>query len=205
MRTPSNVSEVSAIALAKTIRLRPSGSRRMAARWAAGSTCPCKGRIGTSGRRSLSRSSVRLISPIPGRKARISPSCWSRHAVRIARVIASSVRISGALPSHSIAKGKARPSLSITAPSSPKSAPNRAPSIVADMTNTRKSSRSTARLSKAKASPRSLSRCRSCASSNKTAETPFSSGSATSRLTKIASVMTTIRVFAEVFVSSRVT
>jgi hypothetical protein len=95
------------------------------------------------------------------------------------------------------------PALSITAQSGI-SAAKRVPSSVADMTTTRRSSRSTPCASSASARPRSESRCRSCASSNSTAETPASSGSARIVATKIASVITSTRVRAERLLSSRV-
>ena len=93
----------------------------------------------------------------------------------------------------------------MTCARSPSNSAKRLPSMVADMTRTRRSSRRTARLSNASASPRSLSRWRSCASSNSTAETPASSGSARIMFTKIASVTTRTRVRAERLLSSRVT
>ena len=204
--TPSSVSEVSAMAVARTIRRRPSASRLIAARWAAGSHWPWSGSTRACGSRSARRSCVRLISPTPGRKARISP-CSSRHAASTAAAMASSILSSGLAPSHLIASGCALPALSITGaccPSLASNRANRAPSMVADITTSRKSSRSTAALSIASARPRSLSRCRSCASSNSTAETPASSGSARMVATKIASVITSTRVRPERLLSSRV-
>ena len=96
-----------------------------------------------------------------------------------------------------------QPYLSMTGACSSSRA-KRAPSIVADITSTRRSGRSTCWLSMASARPRSLSRCRSCASSNSTADTPASSGSPRMVETKIASVITSTRVAAERLLSRRV-
>ena len=69
---------------------------------------------------------------------------------------------------------------------SPINAAKRAPSSVADIATSRRSGRSAACASSASARPKSLSRLRSCTSSNRTADTPASSGSAWMRLTEDA-------------------
>ena len=73
----------------------------------------------------------------------------------------------------------------------------RAPSRVADITSSRRSSRSSAWPSRAKARPRSASRLRSWNSSNSTAATPSRPGSSRIMRVKTPSVTTSIRVRAE--------
>ncbi len=72
-----------------------------------------------------------------------------------------------------------------------------APSRVADITSRRRSSRSTAWLSRAKARPRSASRLRSWNSSKSTPATPSSPGSSRIMRVKTPSVTTSMRVRAE--------
>ncbi len=106
------------------------------------------------------------------------------------------MRFSAARPRWTRSIGQARPSLSMTG-ASPISVPKRTPSSVADIAIRRRSGRSAACASSASARPKSLSRLRSCTSSNRTAETPASSGSVWTRFRKMPSVSTVIRVRAE--------
>ena len=73
----------------------------------------------------------------------------------------------------------------------------RAPSSVADITTRRRSSRKAPCASSASARPRSASSERSWNSSNRTAATPFNSGSSRIMRANTPSVTTSIRVFAE--------
>ena len=84
MRTPGTVSEVSAIDVASTTR-RPSAGRS-ARSCTAGGRSPCNG--STSAPQPSSAAWVRRISAMPGRKARMSPSC-AASAARTARAMAS--------------------------------------------------------------------------------------------------------------------
>ena len=202
-RTPSSVRDVSAIALATTMRRRPSSSGRSAKRCCAPSTLPCSGRTIASGSVSESLSQARSISRIPGRKASRSPSS-ARQAVTTARVVADTMSRCACAPSQRISSGCCRPSLSMIGTLDPSRSAKRDPSMVADITSKRRSSRSTFALSSASASATSLSSVRSCASSNRIAETPGRSGSATMRFTRIASVITTMRVVFETRLSRRV-
>ena len=102
-----------------------------------------------------------------------------------------------------IAEVKKGTKLSITG-AVPIRSENRAPSSVADIATSRRSGLSAPCTSSASASPKSLSRLRSCTSSNSTAETPASSGSPCMRLTKMPSVTTVTRVLAERLLSIRV-
>ena len=80
---------------------------------------------------------------------------------------------------------------------SPRSARTRAPSSVADMTRSRRSSRRAPCASSASASPRSASSERSWNSSNSTAATPSSAGSSRIMRVNTPSVTTSMRVRAE--------
>ena len=64
----------------------------------------------------------------------MSPAC-SRHAVRIAAVMASSTGILVCEPSHTVSRGCGSPALSTTGVASPISPAKRVPSMVADMTS----------------------------------------------------------------------
>ena len=124
-----------------------------------------------------SRSAVRSISATPGRKASTPPSLLAqRRADRARRPRPRSApRLRGR--DGAASSGWLRPSLSITG-ASPISAAKRAPSSVADIATSRRSGRNAACASSASARPKSLSRLRSWTSSNSTADTPASSGSA---------------------------
>ena len=179
----------------------PDRNGRIAARCAPGSSEPCS--ICTSIAPPSIRSAVRSISRTPGRKASRSPSASSLSARRIAVAISSSIFFSAARPIWRSSRGWMRPSLSITGAPFNREA-NRAPSNVADIGTIRRSGRNASCASSASASPKSLSRLRSCTSSNSTADTPVSSGSSCIRRTKIPSVSTSSRVRADSLLSIRV-
>ena len=173
---------------------------RIAARCSAGSSVPCKRWI--SAVMPVRRSAVRSISATPGRKARTSPSASLANARLIAAAISSSIRASVFRPMWRNVSGHDRPSLVITGAFI--SVAKRLPSSVADIAISRKSGRNPVCTSNANARPKSLSRLRSCTSSNSTADTPASSGSSCIRLRKIPSVSTRTRVAADCLLSMRV-
>ena len=74
-RTPSIVSEVSAIEVASTILRRPGAAGATARSCARASIAPNSGAMSTAGflTRSASSAATRAISPCPGRKTRIEP------------------------------------------------------------------------------------------------------------------------------------
>ena len=142
--------------------------------------------------RAFKVSATRRISPCPGRKTRIEPLSLAS-ASSVTRATSSSMRAPGLRPTYRVATGKARPWLSISG-ASPSSARTRAPSSVADMTRSLKSSRRPCCASSAKARPRSASSERSWNSSNRTAATPSSAGSSRIMRVKTPSVTTSMRV-----------
>ena len=87
---------------------------------------------------------------------------------------------------------------------SPRSAATRAPSMVADITRRRRSSRKAICTSRASAKPRSASSERSWNSSNSTAATPSSVGSSRMSRVKMPSVTTSIRVLRETLDPNRI-
>ena len=87
---------------------------------------------------------------------------------------------------------------------SPRSAATRAPSMVADITRRRRSSRKAICTSWASAKPRSASSERSWNSSNSTAATPSSVGSSRMSRVKMPSVTTSIRVLRETLDPNRI-
>ena len=202
-RTPSMVSEVSAMDVASTILRRPAGAGLIAASCVRASRLPNSGTMSAlAGTRPPSRSAVRSISRWPGRKARIDPSSFDR-APRIARATASSTGSSGPRSSWRMSTGKLRPSLSITA-ASPSSRATRAPSMVADMTSSRRSGRSAPCTSIASARPKSPSSERSWNSSNRIAAMPVSSGSSRIIRASTPSVTTRMRVLGPTLLSMRI-
>ena len=160
-RTPSIVSDVSAIEVASTILRRPAGAGATARSWARPSSAPYSGAMSTSVRltRASKVSAMQRISPCPGRKTRIEPLSLAS-ASSVTRATSSSMRALGLRPTYRVATGKARPWLSISG-ASPRSARTRAPSSVADITSSLKSSRKPCCASSAKARPRSASSERS--------------------------------------------
>ena len=94
------------------------------------------------------------------------------------------------------------PWLSITG-ASPSKAATRAPSSVADITSSFKSSRRPCCTSRASARPRSASKDRSWNSSNSTAATPSSEGSSSTSRVNTPSVMTSMRVRLEILEPKR--
>ena len=137
-------------------------------------------------------SATRRISPWPGRKTRIEPLSLPS-ASSVTRTTSSSIRALGLRPTYRVATVKARPWLSISG-ASPSSACTRAPSSVADMTRSLRSSRRPCCASSAKARPRSASSERSWNSSNRTAATPSSAGSSKIIRVNTPSVTTSMRV-----------
>ncbi|VFU09525.1 conserved protein of unknown function [Methylocella tundrae] len=144
---------------------------------------------------------ARLISPWPGRNARIEPLS-SESARSAAAATAASIRSPGFRPIYLVTIGKARPSLRMTGASS-RSAATRAPSSVADMTRMRKSSRSADAASRQSASERSASRERSWNSSKMTSPTSASAGSPRIIRAKTPSVTISMRVLLETCVCER--
>ncbi len=153
-RISSMVSEVSAIAVAKTT-LRPCGAGAIAARWAEKSIAPNSGcRLMPAPRRGRSSASVRRISPSPGKNTSTPPwvsamACTTRSAVACSsravrgRGWGSQCRSTGWLRPCEVIMGA--PIIWATG----------AASSVADMTNKCRSSRSAPAISKHNASPRS--------------------------------------------------
>ena len=94
---------------------------------------------------------------------------------------------------HLISTGNVRPAL-VTTGAPPRRAATGPVAMVADMTITRRSGRSTSRASRVKARPRSVCRCRSWNSSKTTIPTPGREASDCRRRVSIPSVTTSIRV-----------
>ncbi len=143
---------------------------------------------------------MRRISAAPGRKASSEPAL-ARVARRIASASCGSIG-RASRPRYLVSTGNERPSAAITGAAS-RSLATRAPSIVADMTRSRKSSRRPFCTSRAKASPRSASSERSWNSSNRTAATFSSIGSSRISRVKMPSVTISIWVRREVFEPKR--
>ena len=114
MRTPSTVSDDSAMSVLSTTRRRPAGDGRSARSWSASGSAPASGRTSTwSGSASLSSASTRRISPMPGRNASTSPGS-SRSARAIRSAIACSVRACFGGGAQRSSTGCIRPSLATT-------------------------------------------------------------------------------------------
>ena len=193
MRMSGSVSEVSAIEVARTTR-RPSTGPR-AARWAANSIAPKRGRTVQSETRPARAVATLRISPSPGRKARRPPSGTSSKAWRICAAMTASKRAvgSGLRGSQRVSTAKARPCEVTRGASCIRRATGSA-SRVADMTITTRSSRSAPRSSKVSARPKSACRLRSWNSSKITAPTPGRSGSDWIMRVRMPSVTTSMRV-----------
>ena len=157
IRTPSMVSEVSAMAVASTTRRLPSVDGNKAARCLAKGNEPWMGR--TSKAAPSSRPCTRSISRTPGRKTNVSPA-----SSVIARLMHPATAVSKAsrgplgffqgASSQRVSTGYARPSERIVG-ALPMTVPTASPSSVADMTNSRKSSRSADCASRQSAKPKS--------------------------------------------------
>ena len=194
--TPGMVSEVSAIDVASTIRLRAPGGAS-ARPCAARSIAPNKGVISASAPSMPgSMAATRRISPSPGRKARMVPPGSARVSASASAMNCAAWRIRGAPAgagrgSQRVSTGKARPSERMTGASS--RAATGSASSVADITTMARSGRSAARASHASARPRSAFRLRSWNSSKIRQPTPGKSGSDWIMRVRIPSVTTSIR------------
>ncbi|MNN21556.1 hypothetical protein D3C81_1348830 [compost metagenome] len=159
--TPSTVRLDSAIDVASTTLRRPAGAGSIARRCSACGSAPYSGASMTSAGNPppASSDSARRISRAPGRNTSTLPSC----AVKDRRTARSTVRSSDSLGvpgAYTVSTGNIRPRLCTTGAPSSKSAIGPG-SSVADMTSSRKSSRSNWRLCQANASPRSACKLRS--------------------------------------------
>ncbi len=223
-RTPSTVSEVSAMSVDSTTRRRPDRDGANAASCSASDSAPASAKTSTSGP-TVSRSidSLRRISPMPGRNTRTSPVC-SRSARLTAATTSGSIRLAPPGPGRDgrpprrppalrpppvgdrgaqcISTSNMRPSLSITDASSRAVRPST--SGVADIASSRSSGRIVEATSSASARPRSVVRLRSCTSSKITRPIPGSSGSFCRRRVSTPSVTTSMRVSVPMWRSSRV-
>ena len=172
MRTPSMVSDVSAIDVASTTLRRPGGGGAMARSCTSASSAPYSATTSTAGSltRSRSKVSVRRISPAPGRNASTDPAPRAAPQPRRRPPAARSARADRGRDSASPPRRRG-PALSITG-ASPSSFATRAPSMVADITRSLRSSRKPCCTSRASARPRSASSERSWNSSNRSAATP---------------------------------
>ena len=198
MRTPSMVSEVSAIEVASTTLRWPLGAGAMARSCTAASSAPNSGTI------SIASVMDPFAEKILGAADFRGPRQERQHRARDRRAAPSRSHPPSAAPAahrpcgrdSGFRTGKARPSLDMTG-ASPSSFATRAPSSVADITRMRRSSRRPTCASRASASPRSASSERSWNSSNSTAATPDSSGSSRICREKMPSVTTSILVARE--------
>ena len=206
-RTPSTVSDVSAMSVASTTRRRPGGDGARARSCSSAGRAPASRRTSTpAGTDAVRRSAVRVISAMPGRNTSTSPGA-SRRATSTALAAARSRRSVRWRGRQRISTGWSRPTLASTGAGAPSTASSRAKTVVsavADIASTRRSGRSVAAASSARARPRSVVRFRSCTSSNRMAATPGSSGSCWSRRVSTPSVSTSTRVAGPTRRSSRV-
>ena len=189
-----------------TTRRRPAGDGASARSWSASDSAPASGYTSVSGM--TDRSSVcctRLISPMPGRKTKMSPA-FSRKARRVTSATASSSRCCLPGGAQVMSTGCCRPALEMIGAGSPspKSFAKRSVSAVADIASTRRSVRKFLRASRHNARPTSVGRFRSCTSSKITSPIPGSSGSFCKRRVRIPSVTTSMRVLGPIRRSSRV-
>ena len=163
----------------------------MARRCSAGDSIPYSGHTAVKPKEEPSNCAQRRISASPGRKARMSPSyalCASRTALAMVSAAFSGV----ASAPRSTSTGNIFPWLSTNGRSS--SRHREVASMVADMSTSFRSGRSTSRASRTRASATSVVRLRSWNSSKITTETPSRPGSSVSRRTRTPSVITSIRV-----------
>ena len=190
MRTPSSVRLVSAIEVARTSLRRPGGGGGDGGALRGGIEAAVKAveiDVGGQARRAARRC-ARSRRRRAGRRAGCPP--LSPSARRMAAAISSSIRLSAARPRWMSSIGWLRPSLSITG--APPIKRREAGAVERRRHGEQAQVRAAARAcaSSASARPKSLSRLRSCTSSNSTAETPASSGSAWMRFRKMPSVRT---------------
>ncbi len=122
MRTPSTVSDVSAMSVASTTRRRPGAAGARARSCSAAGSDPCSARTSTPrSARSARAARARSISPAPGRNASTSPSSSSR-ARRTAAATSTAAsgrhvrprRVGATVGAHRTSTGKGRPSASTT-------------------------------------------------------------------------------------------
>ena len=204
-RTPSMVSEVSAIEVASTTLRRP-GRRRLRPRDPAR-----RGRArrrAARGRPPDRRSALaqqRLDAAdlaLPGQEDEDRAALGAQRPRDRVRDLGPRCGGSGRGRDSGSRPGRRGPRMRITG-ASPRSPATRAPSSVADMTRRRRSSRRPPCASSASARPRSASRERSWNSSNSTAATPSSAGSSRIMRAKTPSVTTSMRVRRPIFEPSR--
>ena len=204
MRTPSMVSEVSAIEVASTTLRWPLGAGAMARSCTAASSAPNSGTISIASvmdplaEKILGAADFRRTRQERQHRARIGAQ---RHRDRI-RHLPLQRRIGLAAEIAGLAPERRGLRCDITG-ASPSSLATRAPSSVADITRMRRSSRRPTCASRASASPRSASSERSWNSSNSTAATPDSSGSSRICREKMPSVTTSILVARETLEPNR--
>ncbi|CAB4367529.1 unannotated protein [freshwater metagenome] len=147
-----------------------------------------------------------LISPMPGKKTKMSPSSVLS-AFRTTSVMAFSSLSLRWRGTYRTSIGNVRPS-DVTMGASPVSSAstwaNNCVCAVADMARIFTSVEKVLMASRRNARPRSVGTLRSCTSSKMTSAVPSSVGSFCKRRVRIPSVRTSIRVFAPIFRSSRV-
>ena len=205
-RTPSTVSDVSAMSVDSTTRRRPAGDGASARSWSPSERAPASGYTSTSARRpGRAQPSVRLISPMPGQEHEHVAGLFVAVPRSTAAAVAASMPVCVCLAWQPAASrpGYIRPSLSITGASS-STATSPAVSGVADIAMIRRSGRIVPATSVSKRQPRSVGRLRSWTSSKITRPTPGNSGSFCSRRVRMPSVTTSIRVSRPMWRSSRV-
>ena len=176
MLTPSTVSDVSAMSVASTTRaggrVATAPSARSCSSWPRAPARRC-----TSTSAPASRSAVREISAMPGRKASTSPGS-SRSAADTRRDHGRlESLVAGAWPPADVDRVRAAGALDDRVRRRPSRRAKLAVSAVADMARMRRSGRSVAAASSVSARPRSVVRLRSWTSSKTTSPTPGSSGS----------------------------
>jgi hypothetical protein len=202
IRTPSIVSEVSAMLVASTTLRRPGAAGRSAASCASGASSPNSGStsVPAGSSPSLSARATRRISAAPGRNTSASPGCSA--SARRTVLATSRSSCSGCRLAWRTSTGNERSLLMIRG-ASPSSAATAAPSSVADITSSLRSWRRFRCTSRLSASPRSAARLRSWNSSKITSPVPSSAGSSCSRRPRMPSVTTSMRVSRLTLVSSR--
>ncbi|CAN5823284.1 hypothetical protein BH23ACT5_BH23ACT5_00980 [soil metagenome] len=199
---PSTVRLDSAMSVESTTFRKGGSDGEIAASCSSTGREPCRRR--TSARLSASRSATRRISAIPGRNTSTSPS-WSARADRTTEATCTSIcRVRGGGGRHCRSTWCIRASAAMTG-TSPRNSAMLVESMVADITNIRRSGRNPALLSRIKANPRSVWRFRSWTSSKMRSAVPASEGSAWILRVRIPSVTTSMRVASLVARSWRVT
>ena len=227
-RTPSTVSEVSAMSVESTTRRRPGGDGASARSCSAKDNAPASGWTSTSAldpvdeqclgpadladARQEHQDVARLFAQRPDNGRSHVGSIRSRPATAtrsplVARLVGDhrdrpSAGPDGLLGNQCTSTSNMRPSLTMTGASSRRVSPST--SGVADIAISRRSGRIVDATSSASARPRSVVRLRSWTSSKITSPTPGSSGSFWRRRVRTPSVTTSMRVLAPMCRSSRV-